>query len=485
MNLRTAIPRVGMKWVVGWTLLGLAPVDGSAGVDPLSWVETPAASGAFTAAVTNAFDGIGVAQADDWTLEAEAGDRLTARIEAAVGSSRPRLRLLNPSGQTVASADGETSGVAEFYNAPLAAPGTYRVRVYTDNQVSDYRLRVDVARGPTLEVEPNNSATEANLPDPTLLAGSYRLRVAGVLTTNDTAGDWFDLGLLDPGNAIAAELFTGPYSTLQTDDPTVSILRDNHVDPVFSANTNFTFVVTVRGVYSVRVTSTAHRDLLARYFLTLTITDDVPPSVVDLTLPENGTTATSIINAFTVTFSEPMDIVSANDLAHYSLSHAGPDNLFGTADDVVYPLLPPNYLSGTNVVFALGDGPLQPGACRFTIAATVTDRAGNPLTPALTWNFSIERLGMFQFENRANDTPATATSLSLTPANTPDGSFQPGASVGAGNSPYFVAAGLFNGDAILDLAVANFGSDNVSIFLGNGDATFQPATNFPAANGPL
>jgi hypothetical protein len=47
----------------------------------------------------------------------------------------------------------------------------------------------------------------------------------------------------------------------------------------------------------------------------------------------------------------------------------------------------------------------------------------------------------------------------------------------AGTAPNGVATGDFNGDGILDLAVANSGSDNnVSIFLGNGNGTFDPAS---------
>lgn len=47
-----------------------------------------------------------------------------------------------------------------------------------------------------------------------------------------------------------------------------------------------------------------------------------------------------------------------------------------------------------------------------------------------------------------------------------------------GTGPIAIATGDFNGDGKADLAVANKGSGNVSILLGNGDGTFQSALNF-------
>jgi hypothetical protein len=60
-----------------------------------------------------------------------------------------------------------------------------------------------------------------------------------------------------------------------------------------------------------------------------------------------------------------------------------------------------------------------------------------------------------------------------------DGTFQPATKYRVGATPSFVATGDFNGDHQLDLAVADGGSNSiVSILLGNGDGTFQPSVSY-------
>lgn len=64
-----------------------------------------------------------------------------------------------------------------------------------------------------------------------------------------------------------------------------------------------------------------------------------------------------------------------------------------------------------------------------------------------------------------------------------DGTFTQAPSNTVGFAPYSVAVGDFNGDGLPDLAVANYLSNSVTILLGNGNGTFMQATNSPVTVG--
>lgn len=64
-----------------------------------------------------------------------------------------------------------------------------------------------------------------------------------------------------------------------------------------------------------------------------------------------------------------------------------------------------------------------------------------------------------------------------------DSTFQSAVNYSVGLGPTSIAVGYFNGDSYIDLAVANSGSNNVSILLGNGDGTFQTAVNYSVGKG--
>jgi hypothetical protein len=68
-----------------------------------------------------------------------------------------------------------------------------------------------------------------------------------------------------------------------------------------------------------------------------------------------------------------------------------------------------------------------------------------------------------------------------------DGTFQPARRYPAGSVPYTIAVGDFNGDGKLDVAVANIGYQghpSISVLLGRGDGSFEQAKNYPSNNQP-
>src|SRR5205814_4244629 len=62
-----------------------------------------------------------------------------------------------------------------------------------------------------------------------------------------------------------------------------------------------------------------------------------------------------------------------------------------------------------------------------------------------------------------------------------DGTFQPAVNSDTGAGPLSVAVGDFDGDGKLDLATANLG--DVSVLLGNGDGTFGAPASIPMSDG--
>jgi hypothetical protein len=70
-----------------------------------------------------------------------------------------------------------------------------------------------------------------------------------------------------------------------------------------------------------------------------------------------------------------------------------------------------------------------------------------------------------------------------------DGTFQPASEYRAGEGPGGIVTGDFDGDGSLDLAITNFIAVNVvsavAVLLGKGDGSFEKPVSFPTANGPV
>ncbi|MGV3772709.1 MAG: FG-GAP-like repeat-containing protein, partial [Verrucomicrobiales bacterium] len=225
--------------------------------------------------------------------------------------------------------------------------------------------------------------------------------------------------------------------------------------------------------------------LASQYIVSLSLGDTAPPTITSVSLPTEGAVVSFVEPNFTVGFSEDMTSATVTSEANYELRSAGRDNVFDNADDELYALEISPYSSGLTGSIRIVDGPVQPGNYRFTIKTGIEDRSGSPLQANYVRTFKVEGVAGFVLESRNNDSFATATSLAAIFNNNPDGSFVAGIeSQFGGNTPWSIVSGHFNGDAHLDVVIANNGSASVSFFAGNGDGTLKAPQNFSVGNNP-
>jgi YVTN family beta-propeller protein len=137
-----------------------------------------------------------------------------------------------------------------------------------------------------------------------------------------------------------------------------------------------------------------------------------------------------------------------------------------TAQTLTVSPPPPPYSTATAITSSGSAG-------NYTLTATVTGMGVT--TPTLTGSVS------FLDTTNSNSVLGSSPLGSVTLAR----SFTPASElpVAAGTGPYAVAIGDFNGDGIADLAVANSGINTVSILLGDGSGGFTNASGSPVAVG--
>ena len=109
---------------------------------------------------------------------------------------------------------------------------------------------------------------------------------------------------------------------------------------------------------------------------------------------------------------------------------------------------------------------------------------GNPLSVGT--NPSAVTAGDFDHDGALDAAVANAGSNNVTVLFRQGGILQyPATIVAVGSNPQAIAAGDLNNDGIPDLVVANEGSGNVTVLLSNGDRTFKPAVDFVSGTAPV
>jgi type II secretory pathway component HofQ len=138
-----------------------------------------------------------------------------------------------------------------------------------------------------------------------------------------------------------------------------------------------------------------------------------------------------------------------------------------------------NFTDGTLTLF---DGnPTSPGS--FGTGTTIPVGAGPTWISTGFFNTKTDTTNTIVDLAVANQTAGTVSILH----GNGDGTFtvEPSLTLPSGAGPAAIAVGDFNDDGFADLAVVNRNANTVSIFLGNGDETFQaPTTTLVTGNAP-
>ena len=114
---------------------------------------------------------------------------------------------------------------------------------------------------------------------------------------------------------------------------------------------------------------------------------------------------------------------------------------------------------------------------RFRSSAVETRTVGANPQAVTVGDFNGDGLQDLAVANTGSDTVSVLLGRG-------DGTSQPPVTVSVGTSPQSIAVGFFNGDAVQDLAVADNGSHTVSVLIGVGNGTFQAAVTLAAGVNP-
>jgi Flp pilus assembly secretin CpaC len=147
-------------------------------------------------------------------------------------------------------------------------------------------------------------------------------------------------------------------------------------------------------------------------------------------------------------------------------------------DDNFQDFVVANFTDGT---LSLYDGnPTTPGS--FLNPTTITVGAGPTWISTGFFNTKTDTSNTIVDLAVANQTAGTVSILH----GNGDGTFttEPTLTLPSGAGPTAIAVADFNGDGFADLAVVNKNANTVSIFLGNGDETFQAPTTIVTGNAP-
>jgi len=205
--------------------------------------------------------------------------------------------------------------------------------------------------------------------------------------------------------------------------------------------------------------------------------DVTPPAVTNVfDLPSNGSTTDGVFSSIQISFSEPLDYISANDAANYQLLGAGLDGVFDTADDEMIALQPAYSFPETDLVLELLDGVLADGKYRMTLSGTnaIVDKAGNPLDGNADGIGGDDYVHYFTIVHLANTTPVAGNDAYVILEDTP--------LVMAALDGVLANDSDVDGDALSAVLVSGPAYGSLSLNA-DGSFTYTPVANFNGSDG--
>ncbi|HKH98943.1 MAG TPA: FG-GAP-like repeat-containing protein [Candidatus Sulfotelmatobacter sp.] len=218
------------------------------------------------------------------------------------------------------------------------------------------------------------------------------------------------------------------------------------------------------------------------HWTTGTNTDPYALAVADLR--SNGTLDVAVANYATGTVSVMLGMGDGTFPSHADYPVGSEPSSVAIADvngDKIPDLIVANFHSNTvSVLLGNGDGTFKP-AVNYA-----TGSAGAQVGPVSVAVGDVNGDGkpdLVIVNEYGGPTQSGSAAVLL---GNGDGTFRPEVEypTGAGGNPLSVALGDFNGDGNLDLAVADFRTQQVSILLGKGDGTFPTVTPYSTGANP-
>ncbi len=121
--------------------------------------------------------------------------------------------------------------------------------------------------------------------------------------------------------------------------------------------------------------------------VTLALVPDATPPRVTKVIPPNGA-FTGVLRTVSAVVSEPIRLSTIHH-GSVRLIEAGPDQLFGTADDVVMPDRILGFEDSTRNLTVSGEEDLPPGRYQLRVGPPFADLAGNPIAGTFVSSFMV------------------------------------------------------------------------------------------------